>query len=79
MLKKYFVLATTTRLVEGGSIVIKHRYIVQYKHHERTYRDIQVAIQEAEEVGESGVNAYVYNEVEGVRDGKPFYSFTWDM
>jgi len=54
-------------------------YIVKYKQHEKLFTDVRVATLEAEKIGETGVNTFVYKEVDGVRDDEPFFSCTWGV
>lgn len=54
-------------------------YVVKYKEHEKVYTDIGFAIAEAEKIGETGVNVYVYAELDGVREEEPFFSCVWEI
>lgn len=55
------------------------KYIVKYKQHEIEFDNIHEATKEAEKIGETGANVYVYSEVDGVREEDYFYSCTWEI
>lgn len=47
---------------------------------EEEFTDINKAVKHAEKICESsGVNAYLWGEVDGVRDEEPFFKFEWTL
>jgi hypothetical protein len=54
-------------------------YIVKYKDNEFKFLDVKTAVKEAEILGETGKNVYVYKEVDGVSDEEPFFECTWSI
>jgi hypothetical protein len=61
---------------EGVKMTI---YIVKCKDEEFKFLDVKSAVKEAEILGESGKNTYVYKEVDGVREEEPFFSCWWEI
>jgi hypothetical protein len=55
------------------------KYIVQWKNNEKDFADVQEAVKFAEKTGETGVNAYVWVELDGVRDEEPFFECVWTI
>lgn len=55
------------------------KYIVKYKQHEIEFENVREATKEADKIGETGANVYVYSEIDGVREEDYFYSCTWEM
>jgi hypothetical protein len=54
-------------------------YIVKSIGNETHFLDFESAVKEAESLAEEGKNAYVYKEVDGVREGEPLYSCYWGI
>jgi hypothetical protein len=55
------------------------KYIVKWKADEKEFEDLEDAVNFAEETGETGINTYVYSEIDGIREEDFFYSCTWEI
>ena len=56
------------------------KYIVQLGKNEKEFLDVSEAIGFAERTGfETGANAYVWVEIDGVRDREPFFRCEWGI
>lgn len=55
------------------------KYIVEWKNEKRDFTNVQEAVRFAEKKAETGVNTYVYGEIDGVRDTEPFFECTWTI
>lgn len=55
------------------------KYIVEWKNEKQDFTDVQEAVKFAEKTAETGVNTYVYGEIDGVRDIEPFFECTWTI
>jgi hypothetical protein len=54
-------------------------YIVKSIGSETNFLDFKSAVKEAERLAEEGKNAYVYKEIDGVREEEPLYSCYWGI
>lgn len=56
------------------------KYVVTWGNEEKEFDDIKKAVDFADKTGVStGSNAYVWGELDGVRDEEPFFSCTWSI
>lgn len=56
------------------------KYVVQWGKNETVYFNVRKAVSFAEKTGlETGLNVYVWVDIDGVRDREPLFKAEWEM